>query len=170
MNNRPTLFFFACHLILIFLGSGCSLKMGSSVSGIHKIHLRVKNDSLGPLLGPKLDREIRKSLVKDGSFYLVNNPGDADALLVVKLTHFNDSTEAYRPGDTLLAAGLNLRASATVEFIDPKGNEVFQQKVSGNSSVLRKVSTRVPDEAMAMQALAESLAAEVVLSLLNQSW
>jgi len=57
-----------------------------------------------------------------------------------------------------------------VEFIDPKGNEVFQQKVSGNSSVLRKVSTRVPDEAMAMQALAESLAAEVVLSLLNQSW
>ena len=172
MNNRPTLFFFACHLILIFLGSGCSLKMGSPVSGIHKIkiHLRVKNDSLGPLLGPKLDREIRKSLVKDGSFYLVNNPGDADALLVVKLTHFNDSTEAYRPGDTLLAAGLNLRASATVEFIDPKGNEVFQQKVSGNSSVLRKVSTRVPDEAMAMQALAESLAAEVVLSLLNQSW
>lgn len=170
MNNRPTLFFFACHLILIFLVSGCSLKMGSPVSGIHKIHLRVKNDSLGPLLGPKLDREIRKSLVKDGSFYLVNNPGDADALLVVKLTHFNDSTEAYRPGDTLLAAGLNLRASATVEFIDPKGNEAFQQKVSGNSSVLRKVSTRVPDEAMAMQALAESLAAEVVLSLLNQSW
>lgn len=170
MNNRPTLFFFACHLILIFLGSGCSLKMGSPVSGIHKIHLRVKNDSLGPLLGPKLDREIRKSLVKDGSFYLVNNPGDADALLVVKLTHFNDSTEAYRPGDTLLAAGLNLRASATVEFIDSKGNGVFHQKVSGNSSVLRQVSTRVPDEAMAMQALAESLAAEVVLSLLNQSW
>jgi len=42
--------------------------------------------------------------------------------------------------------------------------------VNGNSSVLRPVSTRLPDEAMAMQALAESLAAEVSLSLLNQAW
>jgi len=170
MNNRTTFFFFARHLILVFLASGCSLKMGSPVSEIHKIHLRVNNESLGPLLGPKLDREIRKSVVRDGNFHLVNNRGDADALLVVKLTHFNDSTEAYRPSDTLLAAGLHLRASATVELIDPMGNEVFHQKVSGNSSVLRQVSTRVPDEAMAMQALAESLATEVVFSLLNQSW
>ena len=151
--------------------------MGHPVSDIYKLHLRVKNDSLAPLLGPKLDREIRKSIVKDGSFHLANNLTDADASLIVQISQYGDSTEAYRPGDTLLAAGFNLRAIAKIELLDEKGRTVFAQDVSGNSSVLRpasthvrSVSTHVPDEAMAMQALAESLAAEVCLSLLNQAW
>jgi hypothetical protein len=169
MNRR----FFAWvtfPFLSIFFIAGCALKMGHPVSDIYKLHLRVKNDSLAPLLGPKLDREIRKSIVKDGSFHLVNNPTDADASLIVQITRYGDSTEAYRPGDTLLAAGLNLRATAKMELLDVKGLTIFSQNVSGNSSVLRRESTRVPDEAMAMQALAESLAAEVCLSLLNQAW
>ena len=144
--------------------------MGHPVSDIYQLHLRVKNDSLAPLLGPKLDREIRKSIVKDGNFHLVNDPTDADASLIVQITKYGDSTEAYRPGDTLLAAGLDLRATVKIELLDEKGHTVFVQNVSANSSVLRRESTRVPDEAMAMQALAESLAAEVCLSLLNQAW
>ena len=153
--------------------------MGHPVSDIYKLHLRVKNDSLAPLLGPKLDRELRKSIVKDGSFHLVNDPTDADASLIVQITQYGDSTEAYRPGDTLLAAGFNLRATAKIDLLDEKGHTIFAQNVSGNSSVLRPVSTvlderpvstHLPDEAMAMQALAESLAAEVCLSLLNQAW
>jgi hypothetical protein len=155
---------------LIFFIAGCALKMGHPVSDVYQLHLRVKNDSLAPLLGPKLDREIRKSIVKDGSFYLVNDPTDADASLIVQISQYGDSTEAYRPGDTLLAAGLNLRAIAKIELLDEKGQTIYAQNVSGNSSVLRRESTRVPDEAMAMQALAESLAAEVCLSLLNQAW
>ena len=144
--------------------------MGHPVTDIYKLHLRVKNDSLAPLLGPKLDREIRKSIVKDGSFHLVNNPTDADASLIIHITQYGDSTESYRPGDTLLAAGLNLRAIAKIELLDDRGHTIFSQNVSGNSSVLRRESTRVPDEGMAMQALAESLAAEVCLSLLIQTW
>ena len=35
--------------------------------------------------------------------------GEADVFLIVTLTNYEDSTEAYRPGDTLLAAGLNLQ-------------------------------------------------------------
>jgi hypothetical protein len=169
MNRR--LFALASFpFFFIFFIAGCALKMGHPVSDIYKLHLRVKNDSLAPLLGPKLDREIRKSIVKEGSFHLVNNPTDADASLIVQITRYGDSTEAYRPGDTLLAAGLNLRATAKMELLDEKGLTIFSQNVSGNSSVLRRESTRVPDEAMAMQALAESLAAEVCLSLLNQAW
>jgi hypothetical protein len=169
MNKRPFVSV-AFQFLSIFFFVGCALKMGHPVSDVHKLHLRVKNDSLAPLLGPKLDREIRKCLVKDGSFQLVNKPIDADASLLVQVTQYGDSTEAYRPGDTLLAAGLNLRATAKIELLDEGNNPLFVQNVSGNSSVLRPVSTRLPDEAMAMQALAESLAAEVSLSLLNQAW
>jgi hypothetical protein len=176
MNRR--LFALASFpFFFIFFIAGCALKMGHPVSDIYKLHLRIKNDSLAPLLGPKLDREIRKSILKDGSFHLVNDPTDADASLIVQISQYGDYTEAYRPGDTLLAAGFNLRAIAKIELLDEKGRTVFAQNVSGNSSVLRpastdvrSVSTHVPDEAMAMQALAESLAAEVCLSLLNQAW
>jgi len=168
--NRRHFALVAFQFFSILFIAGCAFKMGHPVGDIYKLHLRVKNDSLAPLLGPKLDREIRKSIVKDGSFHLVNKPTDADASLIVQITQYGDSTEAYRPGDTLLAAGLNLRASAKIELLDEKGHPIFTQNVSGNSSVLRRESTRAPDEAMAMQALAESLAAEVCLSLLNQSW
>jgi hypothetical protein len=175
--NRLHFALVAFPFFSIFFIAGCALKMGHPVSDIYKLHLRVKNDSLAPVLGPKLDREIRKSIVKDGSFHLVNNLTDADASLIVQISQYGDSTEAYRPGDTLLAAGFNLRAIAKIELLDEKGRTVFAQNVSGNSSVLRpasthvrSVSTHVPDEAMAMQALAESLAAEVCLSLLNQAW
>jgi hypothetical protein len=168
--NRRLFALVAFPFFSIFFIAGCALKMGHPVSDLYKLHLRVKNDSLAPLLGPKLDREIRKSIVKDGSFHLVNDPTDADASLIVQISQYGDSTEAYRPGDTLLAAGLNLRAIAKIELLDEKGRTIFAENVSGNSSVLRRESTRVPDEAMAMQALAESLAAEVCLSLLNQAW
>jgi hypothetical protein len=168
--NRLHFALVAFPFFSIFFIAGCAFKMGHPVSDVYKLHLRVKNDSLAPLLGPKLDREIRKSIVKDGSFHLVNNRTDADASLIVQISQYGDSTEAYRPGDTLLAAGLNLRAIAKIELLDEKGHTIFVQNVSGNSSVLRPASTRVPDEAMAMQALAESLAAEVCLSLLNQAW
>jgi hypothetical protein len=175
--NRRLFALVAFPFFSIFFIAGCALKMGHPVSDIYKLHLRVKNDSLSPLLGPKLDREIRKSIVKDGSFHLVNDPTDADSSLIVQISQYGDSTEAYRPGDTLLAAGLNLRAIAKIELLDEKGRTIFAENVSGNSSVLRPasthvrpVSTHVPDEAMAMQALAESLAAEVCLSLLNQAW
>jgi hypothetical protein len=168
--NRRLFAFTAFPFFSIFFIAGCALKMGYPLSDIYKLHLRVKNDSLAPLLGPKLDRELRKSIVKDGGFHLVNNPTDADASLIVQITQYGDSTEAYRPGDTLLAAGLNLRATAKIDLLDEKRHTIFTQNASGNSSVLRRESTRVPDEAMAMQALAESLAAEVSLSLLNQAW
>ena len=168
--NRRLFSLIAFQCLSIFFFAGCALKMGHPVDDVYKLYLRVKNDSLAPLLGPKVDREIRKSLIKDGGFHLVSNSTNADASLIVKITQYEDSTEAYRSGDTLLAAGFNLNAMANVELLDERGRRILIQKVSGNSSVLRPLSTQVPDEAMAMQALAESLAAEVYLSLLNQSW
>ena len=37
------------------------------------LHIRVKNDSLAPLLGAKVDRELRKTMLRNGSFILVSN-------------------------------------------------------------------------------------------------
>ena len=158
-------------LSLLSLLISCSLKMGAPSLGYSQLHLRVKNDSLAPLLGPKVDRELRKNLIRNSTFNLVNEREDADVFLVITLKNYSDYTEAYRPGDTLLAAGLNLRASAHLQLITSIGDtNLHEDVVQADASVLRPESTRVPDDAMALQALAESLAANISLSLLNQAW
>ena len=149
---------------------GCSYKAGIPSSEYSSIHLRVKNDSLAPLLGPKVDRELRKKLIPNGSFLLVNDQEDADAFLLITLINYEDVTEAYNPEDTLLAAGLNLRAVAKIELMRVSGQNFYEDRVKSDASVLRRESIQVPDDAMALQALAEDLAAKISLSLLNQAW
>ncbi len=101
---------------------------------------------------------------------MVNNQEDADAFLLITLTNYEDVTEAYNPEDTLLAAGLNLRAVAKIELLGITGQNVYEDRVKSDASVLRRESIQVPDDAMALQALAEDLAANISLSLLNQAW
>jgi len=144
--------------------------MGSPLTCGTHLYLRVKNDSLAPLLGAKVDRELRKKFIRNGAFTLVNEPGQADNLLTVTLSGYSDTTEAYRPGDTLLAAGLKLRATASIKFEEYGGDTIYEKSVGANSSVLRPISTQVPDDAMALQALAENLASNITVSLLNQAW
>lgn len=144
--------------------------MGTPLTGGTHLYLRLKNDSLAPLLGAKVDRELRKKFIRNGAFILVNEPGQADNLLTVTLKGYSDTTEAYRPGDTLLAAGLNLRATASIKLEESGGDTIYENSVGANSSVLRPISTQVPDDAMAMQALAENLASNITVSLLNQAW
>lgn len=155
---------------ILFLLLGCSYKAGSPTSEYSSLHLRVKNDSLAPLLGAKVDRELRKNLIRNGAFVLVNNQEEADAFLLITLTNYEDVTEAYNPEDTLLAAGLNLRAVAKIELLGITGQNVYEDRVKSDASVLRRESIQVPDDAMALQALAEDLAANISLSLLNQAW
>ena len=87
-----------------------------------------------------------------------------------RLNGYSDTTEAYRPGDTLLAAGLNLQTTASIQLDEANGQSIYKDSVSANSSVLRPFSTQVPDDEMALQALAESLASNISVSLLNQAW
>ena len=76
---------FLTSALLCLVGSGCSFKMGSPISGGAHLHIRVKNDSLAPLLGAKVDRDLRKTMLRNGSFILVSNREEADVFLTVTL-------------------------------------------------------------------------------------
>ena len=154
--------------LLIF--AACSYKLGYPDAGEGLFHLRVKNDSMAPILGAKVDRELRKKILKNGTFILVQNQEDADVSIMVTLSNYTDSTEAYRPEDSLLAAGLNLGISAKIELRDQNGDIFLDKQVRANASVLRSESTRLPEESSALHAIAEDLASEIHLSILNQSW
>lgn len=154
--------------LLIF--AACSYKLGYPDAGEGLFHLRVKNDSMAPILGAKVDRELRKKILKNGTFILVQNQEDADVSIMVTLSNYTDSTEAYRPEDSLLAAGLNLGISAKIELRDQHGDIFLDKQVRANASVLRSESTRLPEESSSLHAIAEDLASEIHLSILNQSW
>ena len=154
--------------LLIF--AACSYKLGYPDAGEGLFHLRVKNDSMAPILGAKVDRELRKKILKNGTFILVQKQEDADVSIMVTLSNYTDSTEAYRPEDSLLAAGLNLGISAKIELRDQHGDIFLDKQVRANASVLRSESTRLPEESSSLHAIAEDLASEIHLSILNQSW
>jgi hypothetical protein len=154
--------------LLIF--AACSYKLGYPEAGEGLFHLRVKNDSMAPILGAKVDRELRKKILKNGTFILVQNQEDADVSIMVTLSNYTDSTEAYRPEDSLLAAGLNLGISAKIELRDQNGDIFLDKQVRANASVLRSESTRLPEGSSPLHAIAEDLASEIHLSILNQSW
>lgn len=157
-------------LLPLLIFASCSFKLGYPEVGEGLFHLRVKNDSMAPVLGAKVDRELRKKILRNGTFTLIQNQEDADVSILVTLSNYTDSTEAYRPEDSLLAAGLNLGISAKIELRDQKDDIFMDKQVRANASVLRSESTRLPGESSSLHALAEELASEIHLSILNQSW
>jgi len=157
-------------LLPVLIFAACSYKLGYPEAGEGLFHLRVRNDSMAPILGAKVDRELRKKILKNGTFILVQNQEDADVSIMVTLSNYTDSTEAYRPEDSLLAAGLNLGISAKIELRDQNGDIFLDKQVRANASVLRSESTRLPEESSSLHAMAEDLASEIHLSILNQSW
>jgi len=157
-------------LLPLFIFASCSYKLGYPEVGEGLFHLRVKNDSMAPILGAKVDRELRKKILRNGTFTLIQNQEDADVSILVTLSNYTDSTEAYRPEDSLLAAGLNLGISAKIELRDKKDDIFMDKQVRANASVLRPESTGLPEESSSLHALAEELASKIHLSILNQSW
>ena len=157
-------------LLPLFIFASCSYKLGYPEVGEGLFHLRVKNDSMAPILGAKVDRELRKKILRNGTFTLIQNQEDADVSILVTLSNYTDSTEAYRPEDSLLAAGLNLGISAKIELRDKKDDIFMDKQVRANVSVLRPESTGLPEESSSLHALAEELASKIHLSILSQSW
>ena len=125
---------------------------------------------MAPILEPKVDRELRKKIIYNGTFTLVNQPDDADMFILVTISNYNDTSEAYRTNDSLLASGLNLGVNAQVQVRDLRDDVFKEIQVRANSSVHRPDSNRLPEESSSLQALAEELASNIHLSLLNQSW
>ena len=157
-------------LLPLFIFASCSYKLGYPEVGEGLFHLRVKNDSMAPILGAKVDRELRKKILRNGTFTLIQNQEDADVSILVTLSNYTDLTEAYRPEDSLLAAGLNLGISAKIELRDKKDDIFMDKQVRANASVLRPESTGLPEESSSLHALAEELASKIHLSILSQSW
>jgi len=158
------LFFF------IFLNNGCGYKLGAPVSHQKEIFINIRNDSVGLQLGPKLDRELRKTILKNFPLWKVGSVDDADLKLIVILKDFQDQTESFDPKDAMLGKGFSFRVFADLTLLDKDGNRIFEDEIVSYSSITRQDRSRLPDAKPALQALAESMASSITSSMLNKYW
>ena len=152
---------------LITLLVGCSYKLGYPSNNISSIHLRIRNNTTAPMLGPKIDRELRKRLLRSASFDFVSEHQDADSRLVVTLNNYQSKVESYQANDSLLANGYNFRVSANIKLLNDKGMVLRENMAESHSALFRPKATHLPDDSTVLQSLAENLAFDISLFLLN---
>ena len=155
-------------LISFFLSfGGCSYKLGYPGTFDGYLYLIVRNDSLAPQLGPLVEQQVRKNLVNSKNFTVTNSREKADFILEIILKSYDTSPESFRSDDTLLASGFGMSVLADVEISSNDNSQEYSETVKGSASVTRTQVSTLPLKDQAMQSLAEDLANQVSLSLLN---
>ncbi len=162
---------FSLSLCAVFsISAGCSYKPGYPNPFAGEVALRVRNESFAPLLGPRVERELRKRMLRSGKISFSENESKSQLTLHVTLRSFSDQTESYRREDSLLAAGYALRISADLRLENAEGKVLLEREASGRSSIALPASDQPFSDDAAMQALAESISSEISLSLSGVDW
>ncbi len=161
--------FFIWSLVVLISQYGCSYKLGNPANTDHELFVIVRNDSFAPQFGPLVNRSVREILLRKGIYGISPNRKKADFDLVITITNYNDSPESFRSDDSLLGNGFGLTADARVQLSDHGGTILYEAETSGRSSLFREDPTFEPNIEQALQALAEDLANQIYLSLLNYS-
>ena len=165
-------------LIYVLIGclafvSSCRYKPGASEGKSSSIFVQVvKNDSSMPQSSGVVSRAIREEFLRRGTFELVHSAEEADLVLRINLREYGKSPEVFRPEDTLLAAGFNLEAGATVNLYSSrrKSSIIENHVIRANASTLRQTVTDQPRDRQSSTALGRQLGVKIANLVANHSW
>lgn len=149
--------------ILIFFG-GCNYQLYKS--GGKSISVEVDNGSFGMNMGPLVDREIRKTLVKSGNQVMFNNK-DSDWNLSVKILDHRQSVESYDTNDSILASSFLIQSKIQIVWENKARNLTYDKEFFLDVTALRPNPRSSPGDDQARQSLARQVAKEISLSLFN---
>ena len=153
--------------------SSCRYKPGASADKSSSIFVQViKNDSSMPQSGGVVSRAIREEFLRRGTFELVHSAEEADLVLRINLREYGKSPEVFRSEDTLLAAGFNLEAGATVNLYSSrrKTSIIENHVIRVNASTLRQTVTDQPRDRQPSIALGRQLGVKIANLVANHSW
>ena len=167
-----------CSLIYVLIGclafvSSCRYKPGASEGKSSSIFVQVvKNDSSMPQSSGVVSRAIREEFLRRGTFELVHSAEEADLVLRINLREYGKSPEVFRSEDTLLAAGFNLEAGATVNLYSSrrKSSIIENHVIRANASTLRQTVTDQPRDRQPSTALGRQLGVKIANLVANHSW
>lgn len=165
-----TLFFFSLTLYISF---GCRYENHQTKSLNSRILFVeiTRNDSTAPQIGSLLSSNLRKEIIRTGTFELTSAKNKADFILKVSLDNFGKSVEIYNSQDTLLASGFTADISAYVTLESKNGDKLINKKlIKENSSVLRESTISSPLSRQPMKSLSIGLSKRISRLVENFGW
>ncbi len=146
--------------------SGCPYTLSENPPSGLELFVEVHNESFGLLMGPLIDHEIRKIIVKTSSFSLTSDSHTADLKLFLTVSGYRDRPESYDPDDSFLASAFAIINTIKFKWENASGEVLLEETVSSGVSALKPpVSLASPVDGQARQSLAESIAKEVYFSM-----
>jgi len=159
-------FFGSGILFLInFLFCGCPYSLTENSPEGLQLFVEVHNESFGLLMGPLIDQEIRKIVVKTSSYSLTSAANTADLKLYLTVTGYSDRPESYDPDDSLLASAFAIMSTVKLRWEGGAGEVLLEETLSSDASALKPISLASPVDNQTRQFLAESVAKEVYFSM-----
>jgi hypothetical protein len=159
---------------LAVLGAGCAGYQlgptGGQEAGARSVQINpVQNATLQPGLGPSLSQALRKQVQRDGTFIL-DTKGGGDVVVNCEVVDYRRRGIAYQPNDTLTAADYELMAEVRVVATDRRnGREILNKQVRGRTTI-RIGTDQTSAERQAMPILAENLAYNITVLLVDGEW
>ena len=151
--------------LITFLFCGCPYTLSENPPKGLELFVEVHNESFGLLMGPLIDQEIRKIIVKTSSYSLTSVSQTADLKLYLTVSGYSDRPESYDPDDSLLASAFAILSTVKLRWEGEAGEVLLEETLSSDASALRPISLASPVDDQTRQFLAESVAKEVYFSL-----
>ena len=154
-----------------FFFSGCPYTLSDNPRDALELFVEVHNESFGLSMGPLIDREIRKTILKTSSYSLTSVPHTADLKLYLRVSGYSDRPESYDPDDSFLASAFAIVSTVNLKWESAAGELLLEETINLDASVLRPAlkpispASSSPVDEQARQSLAEFIAKEIYFSL-----
>jgi hypothetical protein len=159
---------------LVALGCGCAgYRLGPSndlAAGAESIFVEpFRNETLQPRLEDEVTREVRKGLVREGTFRL-GNRRDCDLVLRGTITGYSRQGLSYDPTDAQTPTDYSVTILARVTVSRRESGEVLWERAVSGSSQVRAQGDLQSAERQAMPLVAANLARQVVDMATDGDW
>ncbi|MCS7090900.1 MAG: LPS assembly lipoprotein LptE [Verrucomicrobiota bacterium] len=160
--------------ILMMLSQGCAgYRVGlvdtERTTGQTVFVQPVVNQTLEPRLGEALTSALRRQIQSDGTFRLAGRE-TADLILSVTAFTYGRQAVSFDPDDVVRPRDLQVRVQARARVVERSTGRVVLDQLFQGRQLMRIGPDMASAERQALPQVAEDLARQMVLALVEGSW
>ena len=161
-------------IAMLAMLAGCAgYRVGSAAAfpaGQHSIQIGlIRNQTLEPRLSEPLNNALRKRFQQDGT-YRLDTRGESDVILTGVITAFQRSAVSFQPADVLTVRDYALFMTAHFILKERSTGKVLMERNVGGRTTIRAGADLASAERQAVPLLAEDLARNAALLMVDGSW
>lgn len=162
--------FFICGLTILLLAGCMGYQLGGTrPEGIKTVHVAaVVNATTEPAIELQVTHALRQRIQLDGRLKLVNNAGQADAVIEVELTDYKLQAIAFRDDLKTTPEQYRLRISGQAELRNTKTGQILLESKTYGEARFAFESDLTTSKRNALPVAAEEIAKFMVDDLIEQ--